>query len=184
MNVFVKRGLVAFVVVSVLLTAVVAVMTLTFPIINDIATDPAKPPSFFVQPRGSKVPLSAMGYNTAFASMQRRAYPLIAPIFVPRPQILACDLALAVAKRQMGWTIVAREAEAARFQAVATTAFWRFKDDVVVTCDSVAGGTEINVRSRSRIGKSDFGANAKRIRQFSAALAAASRQHTPAETPP
>jgi uncharacterized protein (DUF1499 family) len=78
--------------------------------------------------------------------------------------------ALAVAEA-LGWEVTSQDAASGEIQAVATTRIFRFKDDVTITVGRGAGGSTINVRSRSRIGKGDLGANARRIRLFQAELA-------------
>jgi uncharacterized protein (DUF1499 family) len=66
---------------------------------------------------------------------------------------------------------VGDDAGAGRLEAVATTRWLRFKDDVVVRLrDRPDGGTRVDVRSKSRIGRSDLGTNARRIRAFLHAL--------------
>ena len=67
----------------------------------------------------------------------------------------------------MGLEIVSSDADSGRIEATATTLLFGFKDDVVVRIvENEAGGVSIDVRSKSRVGKSDLGQNAKRIRQF------------------
>jgi uncharacterized protein (DUF1499 family) len=66
----------------------------------------------------------------------------------------------------MGWTIVAAEPAAGRIEATATTRWLGFKDDVVVRIRPDAGGSRVDVRSVSRVGKSDLGTNARRIREY------------------
>jgi len=51
----------------------------------------------------------------------------------------------------------------------------RFKDDVVVRVAPATNGSRIDVRSVSRVGRSDLGANARRIRMFLTALSARAR---------
>jgi hypothetical protein len=52
-------------------------------------------------------------------------------------------------------------------EGVATTAIMRFKDDFVFVCkQDSAGNTVVHGRSKSRLGSSDFGANANRIQQY------------------
>jgi uncharacterized protein (DUF1499 family) len=79
--------------------------------------------------------------------------------------------ALATAK-DMGFDVTGQSAEKGDIQAVATTMVFRFKDDVTVSISRKDNFTLVNVRSRSRIGKGDLGANARRIRDFQARLAA------------
>ena len=78
--------------------------------------------------------------------------------------------ALATA-RAMEWEVTGEDRERGEIQAVATTRLWRFKDDVTVAVGREGAGAVVNVHSRSRIGKGDLGANARRIRLFQAELA-------------
>ena len=80
------------------------------------------------------------------------------------------DAALASAQA-LGWEVTGRDREQREIQAVATTPVFRFKDDVAVTVIPEADGSTVKVRSHSRIGKGDLGANARRIRRFQAELA-------------
>ena len=66
----------------------------------------------------------------------------------------------------IGWTVTAVDADSGIIEAYDTTTFFRFVDDVVIRVRSTAGGSEIDVRSNSRVGGGDLGANAKRIRAF------------------
>jgi uncharacterized protein (DUF1499 family) len=61
-------------------------------------------------------------------------------------------------------------AESWRIEATDTTTFFGFKDDIVVRLTPIAGRTVVDVRSVSRIGRSDVGTNARRIREYLAAL--------------
>jgi uncharacterized protein (DUF1499 family) len=55
-------------------------------------------------------------------------------------------------------------------RGVATTRILRFKDDVMISLVRDGGSVVVKIRSASRVGKSDFGMNAKRIRTIQAAL--------------
>jgi uncharacterized protein (DUF1499 family) len=66
----------------------------------------------------------------------------------------------------MGWEIVAADSAAMRIEATATTRWFGFKDDVVVRIQPADSGSRIDVRSVSRVGRSDVGTNAKRIRSY------------------
>ena len=91
-------------------------------------------------------------------------YPELQPQRFARPpdQVFAAALATA---REMGLEVTA--AEKGEIQAIATTRILRFKDDVTIT---VGSDSTVNMRSRSRIGKGDLGANARRIADFQARL--------------
>ena len=94
-------------------------------------------------------------------------YPDIQPQRFAKPadQVFAAALATA---RDMDLEITSQSAEKGEIQAVATTRVLRFKDDVTIT---VARDGQVDVRSKSRIGKGDLGTNARRIREFQARLA-------------
>ncbi len=67
---------------------------------------------------------------------------------------------------EMGWEIVVQDEGALRFEASASTPVFQFVDDVVVTVTSEGSASRVDIRSVSRIGRSDRGANAARIREF------------------
>ena len=56
------------------------------------------------------------------------------------------------------------------FEAIDATSWFGFKDDIVVRLTPWGSGTRVDVRSASRIGVSDAGTNAQRIREFLAEL--------------
>lgn len=140
------------------------------PPIHDITTDTRNPPAF-----RAVVPLRPDGANSLayggedLARQQRRAYPDISPATFAAPPDQVFDDALAVA-REMGWRIVDSDASDGRIEAVATTFWFGFEDDVVVRVARVPGGSRVDVRSVSRVGVSDIGKNAARIREFLEAL--------------
>jgi uncharacterized protein (DUF1499 family) len=70
------------------------------------------------------------------------------------------------------WTLVGsgRGPGGHAIQAVATTRLWRFHDDVTIRIHREGSWTYVTVRSKSRIGKGDFGQNARNIRAFLAEL--------------
>ena len=75
-----------------------------------------------------------------------------------------------MAAQALGWEVVAADQGAGRIEAVATTFWLGFKDDIAVRIVPTSTGSRVDVRSRSRVGRSDLGANASRIRTFFAAL--------------
>lgn len=85
------------------------------------------------------------------------------------------DAVLDVAQ-EMEWEIREANADQGLVEAVATVPIFRFRDDVTVTVSETDGTVGVHVRSRSRVGKSDLGENARRIRKFQGRLAA----HLPA----
>jgi uncharacterized protein (DUF1499 family) len=75
------------------------------------------------------------------------------------------------AARRMGWQIAAAAPDQGRLEASDTTRWFAFTDDIVVRVAAAPTGSRIDVRSASRVGRSDLGVNAKRIRAFLAAVA-------------
>ena len=140
------------------------------PAIHDITTDTENPPRFV-----AVLPLRAGAANPSayggpeIAEKQRFAYPDVRPAIVPVPPAEAYDRALAAARR-LGWRIVDGNAADGRIEATDTTFWFGFKDDVVIRIVPAGGGSRVDVRSVSRVGKSDVGTNAARIRKFLASL--------------
>ncbi|MBR9909773.1 MAG: DUF1499 domain-containing protein [Gammaproteobacteria bacterium] len=136
------------------------------PRIHDITTDPADPPAFVaIVPLRQSAP-NPVGYDYAVnAEAQRQAYPDIQTMRLPVPsdQVFA---AANLAVQQLGWQLVAADAEDGRIEATDTTRWFGFKDDVVVRIRAADDQTLVDVRSKSRVGKSDVGVNADRIRTF------------------
>jgi uncharacterized protein (DUF1499 family) len=143
----------------------------SLPPINDITTDPANPPAFVaILPLRAGSPVSASYPGAATAEAQRKGYPDLKPIESARPFNVAFDHALATA-RDLGWQIVAADAAAGRIEATVTTQWFGFRDDVVIRVAPNGAGSRIDIRSVSRIGKGDLGANARRIRDFTSRTA-------------
>jgi uncharacterized protein (DUF1499 family) len=97
-------------------------------------------------------------------------YPDLQPQTFSQTYEQVFDAAAAVGREQ-GWEVTGEDRTAGTIQAVATTPLMHFKDDVTVTVTHADPATKVSVRSHSRVGKGDLGANAKRIRLFQAALA-------------
>jgi uncharacterized protein (DUF1499 family) len=143
------------------------------PPIHDISTDTADPPAFVaVLPRRAGAANKAEYGGEEIAAQQHKAYPDVQPLHLALPPAQAFDRALAAA-RGMGWEIVASAPEQGRIEATDTTAWFGFKDDVVVRVRPEAEGSRVDVRSLSRVGRSDVGMNARRIRRYLERLRAA-----------
>jgi len=141
------------------------------PPIHDITTDLDRPPKFVaILPLRAGAPNPATYGGSEVADAQRRSYPDIKPLLLSVPAGAAYKQALASA-RGMGWELVASDSTAGRIEATATTPWFGFKDDVVVRVRPEGSGSRIDVRSVSRVGKSDVGANAQRIRTYLADVA-------------
>ena len=136
------------------------------PHIHDITTDTENPPRLV-----SVLPLRKNAENSAeyggpeIAAQQRTAYPDIVPLMLPMRPAQAFERALTTA-RHRGWIIVDAKPAEGRIEATATTFWFGFKDDVVIRIVPVPGGSRLDMRSVSRVGVSDVGTNAARIRSY------------------
>lgn len=98
-------------------------------------------------------------------------YPELQPQHFMVPAYRAFDATLATVQ-EFGWEITREDREAGEIEVVATTRIFRFKDDVTITIKPGIGeNCTVYVHSRSRVGKGDFGTNARRILRFQAELA-------------
>jgi hypothetical protein len=143
------------------------------PRINDFTTDLADPPAF--THAGSLAPNVGrdLGYPAEWASLQRECCADLRAAVVPDAPAAAYARALALASAMPDWDVVARMPESGTLEAVATTRVFGFKDDVVIRVrPGVNGGSRVDVRSKSRDGQGDVGANAARIRRFVDAIEA------------
>ena len=137
------------------------------PMIHDITTDTENPPGFVsVLALRKDAPNSAAYGGPEIAAQQQAAYPDIRPLVSGIPPAQAYERARSVA-REMGWKIVDENPAEGRIEATATTRWFGFKDDVVLRIAPAAdGGSRLDIRSVSRVGLSDVGTNARRIRSF------------------
>ncbi len=141
------------------------------PPIHDITTDTHDPPQFVaVLPLRENAMNSATYGGDSVATLQRKAYPDIGPLQLSIPPGQAFERAVTAAKA-MGWRIDAADSTTGRIEATAATPWFGFKDDVVVRIRAEGNGSRVDVRSVSRVGKSDLGTNASRVRAYLARLA-------------
>jgi uncharacterized protein (DUF1499 family) len=147
----------------------------TVPPIHDITTDPDNPPAFtavIVAARAADGGNPATYEAAKIAEQQRQAYPDIAPLDLALPPDAAFNRALDAAQR-MGWTIIAADDRAGRIEASDRSRWFGFTDDIVIRITPSSSGSRVDVRSSSRLGRSDFGVNAARIRAYLGTLRAA-----------
>lgn len=147
--------------VPVFAVGIPAVLTITagYPRINDVSTNRVDPPTSEAL---------SQAYPDEVADQVEAAYPDVAPLRSDlAPEALAAA-ALELARSRPGWSIT-RE-HPLGFEAYAETRLFRFRDDVVVRVTPRDGGSTLDMRSASRVGKSDLGVNAARITDFLADL--------------
>ena len=141
------------------------------PRIHDITTTPDNPPRFVTAAEQRGEDANSLELKADTPSPQRQATPDPATNVTSIPIDDAFEKAARTAET-MGWEIYHRDANAGIIEAVDTTAIMGFKDDIVIRVRSNAEGTLIDLRSVSRVGLGDLGANAKRIRAFRRAFEA------------
>jgi len=66
----------------------------------------------------------------------------------------------------LGWELVNSDASQGIVEATETTTWFGFKDDIVVRIKDEGSQRFVDIRSKSRIGRSDLGKNAERIHTF------------------
>ena len=127
------------------------------PPINDITTDTENPPQYMTGKKAYP--------GEEFARQQRAAYPDIVPrvLYLPRGQAFA---RASLAAESLGWEVVGRDSAAGTIEAVDTTKWFGFKDDIAIRVTSTGEQARIDIRSKSRVGRSDLGTNAARIRAY------------------
>lgn len=141
------------------------------PPIHDISTDTFDPPLFVaLDAERARAPNGAKYGGPEVAAQQQKAYPDIKSLVLKAPPAEAVQRAIDAA-RKSGWEIVASDAPSGRIEATDTTSWFGFKDDIVVRVRPEGTGSRVDVRSASRVGTGDIGANAKRVRQFLARVA-------------
>lgn len=99
------------------------------------------------------------------------AYPDVRPLDLDLPPDTAWRMARAAAEAMPRWTILDEDAAEGAIRAEATTPVLRFTDDVWIRVEARDGGSRVRMRSASRVGVTDFGTNARRIRDFLSRLA-------------
>jgi len=140
------------------------------PRIHDITTDVVMVPAFVdIVPLRADAPNPVAYPGTEVASQQLAAYPDIVT-FQTSFSVEQVHQASRSLVEEFGWTEVANDPSQGRIEAYDTTFWFGFVDDVVIRIQSQDGLTEVDVRSKSRVGLSDVGKNAQRIREFLQAL--------------
>ena len=134
------------------------------PPINDITTDVVDPPQFEAALDHGPNRGRDMSYpGEEFAAAQQPAYPDLGTISIAKPSGEVFET-VDRAMQRLGWEITRRDRSAGALEASETSRVFRFVDDVVVRIRPSASGSTVDIRSKSRDGRGDLGANAARIR--------------------
>lgn len=157
--------------------AAIAPTYLSLPNINDVTTAVANPPAFATLGRQRSAGANSIVYDAARkAPLQAQAYPDLRTLVIPRSaeEVYEVILDLLRGRRGLGWKVVAEEAPQARpapgrpglIEASDRTMILGFTDDISIRVAGNDNEARVDIRSASRYGRHDFGANAARIRRF------------------
>ncbi|XPF96248.1 DUF1499 domain-containing protein [Colwellia sp. RE-S-Sl-9] len=138
----------------------------SLPFLHQVSTDTVNLPQFkaILALRGEGT--NPLEYDSEkLAPLQQKVYPELQPIVSILNTEQAFNKAIDTAIK-LGWEIVAKDIKQGMIEAVDTSLLWGFKDDVAIRIQATDTGSKIDLRSISRIGGTDLGANAKRIKSF------------------
>lgn len=157
--------------------AYAAGLAVALPAVNDLATDLDTPPPFV----SSSKAFAARGgpapgpMSVAAIAAEKEFYPNFKPILVKTDADAAFAAALQAVKN-LGWRVADalppgdRGGGQAEIDALDASPILHFQDEIVLRLRPLEGATIIDMRSASGLGRHDFGANAKRIAAFAAAI--------------
>ena len=137
------------------------------PMIHDITTDLEDPPIFVEVPRKRSIGDNSLDIDAEVLAAQKAYYTDIGPTMLPMAKREAFAL-VREAVDAFDWVVHAENANLGYIEATASTPFFGFRDDVIIRVTEDTGGARVDMRSASRVGLSDLGVNAGRIRDFMA----------------
>ncbi len=136
------------------------------PPIHDISTDLVNPPEFVaIAPLRADAPNPVEYAGAEAAEQQRTAYPDLQTLTYAqsKPELVeASNQAI----ENLGWELINVDADKGIIEATETTAWFGFKDDVIIRVADNDSERLVDIRSKSRVGQSDLGKNAARIHKL------------------
>lgn len=153
-------------------------LALTSPPIHDISTDVEYAPAFKAllplrkgaangpEYDGPKLVTLPNGKVTTVTALQKKYYGDVIPFaqFIKPAKLFWRALNIA---NQTGWHVVAFDVKDGRIEATDTTFWFGFTDDIVIRVRQAGKlGARLDIRSKSRVGVSDLGRNAARLRTY------------------
>jgi uncharacterized protein (DUF1499 family) len=152
----------------VIITGYSAATAGSYPRINDVSTDLQNPPVLIDQRyQAAPVTMSAEAIEA-----NSRFYSDLAPLRMDLPAAEVFRVIDEEARARPGWVVVSSDPDAMTIHAYEQFGIFQFTDDFTIRVTSDAEGAVVDMRSKSRNGKGDLGANARRIRGFMAAVSA------------
>ncbi|MDA0655349.1 MAG: DUF1499 domain-containing protein [Proteobacteria bacterium] len=139
------------------------------PRLSDITTDTVSPPNFVAAAEARKSDkrskLSTKYGGAKFAKLQKKGYPDIKTVTFATSPDKVFDVALDLVKDR-GWEMHASNKKEGHIEAMPTTFWFGFRDDMVIRVKGDGNSAKFDMRSASRCCKNDWGTNARRIRSF------------------
>lgn len=168
-----KTKAIAMVVIAFLVSGLVSLTALywqyqanSVPPIHDITTDFVNPPEFVAILRLREDAPNPPEYQGGdVRTSQEESYPEIQPLFLDEDLQDVMDRAVMIIYKK-NWNLAAINRNDGRIEATEQLPWFGFKDDIVLRFTAVDEGTRVDMRSKSRIGRSDVGVNADRINSF------------------
>jgi hypothetical protein len=146
------------------------------PLVHDVSTDPDSPPQFVQLREAREHCANGYAYSGLAGAAHRKRYPHLHTVQLEQPPLEVFYAAYELVRAREWFLVNARKWRHAgdeqiegRLEATASTRVLRFRDDVVIrllACDDQYQHTRLDMRSASRVGMSDFGVNARRVRDF------------------
>ncbi|HWG05886.1 MAG TPA: DUF1499 domain-containing protein [Beijerinckiaceae bacterium] len=171
-----SRAVVGFILCLAVIIPIAEIVATTrkYPLINDITTDTKNPPEFVAAGKLSAGQVERMQYDSAkYAAAQQSApaYGGLGPLRMDGQLDDVFKKAQIIAGEFPGWQITDNDPRTRTIEGVATSTIFHFKDDFVIQVrPAPEGGSLIEMRSKSRDGTGDLGANYNRIKSFFAAM--------------
>jgi len=133
--------------------------------LHDITTNTTNPPSFqAILPLRANAP-NPPEYDASIANRSQQLYPELKTLISSASKEALFKQALASVKKT-DWVLVNENSQQGIIEATDTTFWYGFKDDIVIRIQATNNGSALDIRSKSRIGGSDVGANSERIIKF------------------
>jgi uncharacterized protein (DUF1499 family) len=151
------------------------------PSIHDISTNLVDIPQFTKAQALRNAGDNSLAFSDDVARQQKAAYPALKTLLIASNVNEALKKSIDIAQ-QLGWQVHFIDEAGGSIEATYRSSLFRFIDDIVIRVRRVdveariAGDVgakatvQIDLRSASRVGESDLGANAQRIKEFSILL--------------